>query len=427
MTERFLHYLWKMKLLNNNHLTTTEGSTVRIISSGEHNSDSGPDFHQARIKIDETTWVGNVEIHLRSSDWLSHHHHEDKAYDNVILHVVYVDDDPVLRQDGSKIPCLEIRDRYDAAIYENYQSLMQSPLWIPCEHQIKKVNEITIHQWLNRLTAERLEAKIQPILHTLKENENNWEQTFYEFVAMSYGSKVNAEPFRLLARALSVKVLARHKNNLFQLEALLFGTAGFLNEQYSDSYPEELRKEWGFLQMKYGVTPLKKHLWKFLRLRPANFPTVRIAQMAQLIFKSAHLFSRILETTESKTIASFFKAEASEYWSSHYLFDKLSDDKNKSFGKSSAELILINTVAPFIFVYGKLRDEQEYCDRAIKILEHISAERNNIIENWKRMGISPANAFDSQALLQLRNCYCKNFRCLDCAIGHKILLTGKVP
>jgi hypothetical protein len=239
---------------------------------------------------------------------------------------------------------------------------------------------------------------------------------------MAYGSKVNAEPFRLLARSLPVKVLARHKNNLFQLEALLFGTAGFLNEQYSDSYPEELRKEWSFLQKKYGLQSLQKHLWKFLRLRPANFPTVRIAQMAQLIFKSAHLFSKILETPDPKTIASFFKTEASDYWRNHYRFDKLSDDKYKSFGKSSAELILINTIAPFIFVYGKLRGEQEYCDRAIEMLEHVRAEKNNITENWKRIGVAPANAFDSQSLLQLRNAYCKNFRCLECAIGHKILL-----
>jgi hypothetical protein len=411
-----------MKLLDNNNLSTTTGSQIRIISTGEHNTDAGPDFQQARIKIDETIWVGNVEIHLRSSDWRSHHHHKDKAYDNVILHVVYVDDDPVLRQDGSKVPCIEIRERYDPAIYENYQSLMQSPLWIPCELQIKKVNDITINQWLHRLMAERLEEKIQPILHTLEENENNWEQTFYEFVAMAYGSKVNAEPFRLLARSLPVKVLARHKNNLFQLEALLFGTAGFLNEQYSDSNPEELRKEWSFLQKKYGLQSLQKHLWKFLRLRPANFPTVRIAQMAQLIFKSAHLFSKILETPDPKTIASFFKTEASDYWRNHYRFDKLSDDKYKSFGKSSAELILINTIAPFIFVYGKLRGEQEYCDRAIEMLEHVRAEKNNITENWKRIGVAPANAFDSQSLLQLRNAYCKNFRCLECAIGHKILL-----
>jgi len=424
MTERFLHYLWKMKLLHNDDLKTSGGEDVQIIVAGEHNSDAGPDFLNARVKIAGTLWAGNVEIHLKSSDWILHHHQSDKAYDNIILHVVYENDSGISRMDGSPIPCLEIKGLFDAGLYETYQGLMRNPSWIPCERHLKKVEPIIIDQWLYRMMVERLEEKVQPIFQALEENHHNWEETFYQFLAQAFGSKVNSGPFNLLARSLPVKVLAKHKNNLFQLEALLFGTAGFLDEKFSDEYPNQLRKEFNFLKKKYNLQPLKKHLWKFLRLRPANFPTVRLAQLAQLVFKSTHLFSKILETADVRSIASFFEAEPSDYWINHYRFDKISSNKKKSFGDTSIDLLLVNTIAPFLFVYGKLRGEEEYITRSLQLLEDIPAEKNNITNGWQQLGIKGRSAFDSQALLQLRNNYCKNYRCLDCAIGHKILLSS---
>jgi hypothetical protein len=298
---------------------------------------------------------------------------------------------------------------------------MQSASWIPCENQLKRIDPLTISQWLHRMMIERLEEKIQPILLSLEENQNNWEETFYQSIAAAFGAKVNAEPFRMLARALPVKILAKHKNNLLQLEALLFGTAGFLDEKFSNDYPNQLKKEFDFLKKRHQLQPMKKHVWKFLRLRPANFPTVRLAQFAQLVFKSTHLLSKIIETNDVKRLIRFFECEASEYWLDHYRFDKISAKKKKPLGKDAIELILINTVAPFLFVYGKLHDEEELINRSLKLLEEIPAEKNNIVTQWKKSGVLAKSSFDSQALLQLKNNYCKNFKCLECAIGHKIL------
>lgn len=421
MTEKFLHYLWKMKLIHSINLKTTDGEPVQIVSAGESNPNAGPDFLNARIRIGETTWAGNVEIHLKSSEWNIHHHNADNAYDNIILHVAYIDDKPVNRPDGSAVPTLEIKDLFDPGIYETYQSLMRSSSWIPCDNQIQKVEPIIIHQWLHRLLIERLEQKIQPILDSLEENKHNWEETCYQFIAQAFGARVNAEPFHLLARSLPLKILAKHKNNLFQIEALLFGCAGFLDEKLSDQYPILLKKEFSFLSKKYGLKPLKKHIWKFLRLRPANFPTIRLAQFAELIFKSSHLFSRILETENVKDIVSLFEVETSEYWIDHYRFDKISTKCVKPFGKIAAELLLINTITPFLFVYGKFCDEENYVLRSLELLENTSAEKNNILNGWLVLGIKSKSAFESQSLLQLRNNYCKNYRCLECAIGNKIL------
>ncbi|MGB3075156.1 MAG: DUF2851 family protein [Chitinophagales bacterium] len=424
MTEKFLHYLWRMKLLNNHALLTSEDEKISIITAGELNHDAGPDFLNAKIRIGETLWAGNIEIHVKSSEWKTHRHQDDKAYDNIVLHVVYENDAPISREDGSRIPCLEIKNHFDTSIYEQYQVLMRSNTWIPCEQQINKVPAIFIQQWLHRLLAERMERKIQPILSSLQENQQNWEETCYQFIAMAYGARINAAPFQMLARSLPVKVLAKHKNNLFKLEALLFGTAGFLDEKFTDDYPDTLKKEFSFLKKKYGLQPLKKHAWKFLRLRPANFPTIRLAQFAHLLFRSSHLFSRIITPCATENYFSLFEDEASSYWDNHYRFDKTSKTRKKTFGRASIELLLINTIAPFLFVYGKLHGESNHCDRAFSLLEELGAEKNNVLQNWHRLNLQANTAFESQALLQLHHSYCKNFRCLDCAIGHQILKTA---
>ncbi|MEO5675824.1 MAG: DUF2851 family protein, partial [Chitinophagales bacterium] len=286
---------------------------------------------------------------------------------------------------------------------------------------VSRASGITINQWLQRMMVERLEKKTEPIIEALKKNENNWEDTFYQFLARAFGSRVNAEPFHMLALALPVKILAKHKNSLFQLEALLFGTAGFLNERFADEYPGQLKKEFDFLRKKYAIVPMKKYVWKFLRLRPANFPTIRLAQFSQLVFNSNHLLSKILKPDGIKSLFELFNHTPSAYWHTHYLFDKFSDIKEKKFGSAATELLLINTVVPFLFVYGKLRDEEQYIEKSFQLLGEVPAEKNEIISRWKQTGINAKSAFDSQALLQLKNIYCTNFRCLDCAIGHKIL------
>lgn len=421
MTEKFLHYLWKMKLLNPEQLQTASGEKVQILKAGEHNHDAGPDFLNARIKIGITEWAGSVEIHVKSSEWNIHHHQDDPAYNNVILHVVYQDDAEVFRADGTMVVDLEVKDHFDPGLFDSYQLLMSSASWIPCEKQLPNVSAITVHQWLHRLMIERLEEKTQPIIESLKQNQNNWEETFYQFIAAAFGAKVNAEPFRMLAGSLPLKILAKHKNNLLQLEALLFGTAGFLGEKFADDYPNQLKKEFDFLRKKYALQPLKKHLWKFLRLRPANFPTIRIAQLAQLVFNSTHLLSKILETQDMKTLFSYFNCEPSEYWLTHYRFDKPSAEKKKSLGEDTIALLVINMIAPFLFVYGKMKDEEAFINQSLQLLEQLPSEQNQIIMHWKRSGVMTKSAFDSQALLQLKNQYCTNFLCLDCAIGHKIL------
>jgi len=406
-------------------LHSSLGEKIQIIKTGDHNHDAGPDFLNARIKVGETEWAGNVEIHVGSSEWNEHHHQHDSGYNNVILHVVYENDAEVFHQDGRPVPTLEVKKLFDQKIYESYQSLMQSAAWIPCENQIRRVNSLTISQWLHRLMIERLEEKVQPIILSLEENQNNWEETFYQSIAAAFGAKVNAEPFRLLARSLPVKILAKHKSSLFQLEALLFGVAGFLDEKFSDEYPNKLKKEFDFLKKRHQLPPIKKHIWKFLRLRPANFPTIRIAQFAQLVYNSIHLLSKIVESGNAKSLFQLFDCETSEYWLDHYRFDKISAKKKKRLGEDAIELILINTVAPFLFVYGKLHDDENLVSRTLKLLEEIPAEKNNIISHWKQTGVETKSAFDSQALLQLKNVYCKNFRCLECAIGHKILTAEK--
>ncbi len=424
MTEKFLHYLWKMKLYNHENLRTTSGEKIRVITAGEHNHNAGPDFLNAKIKIGETLWAGTVELHLKSSDWLQHAHNRNAAYHNVVLHVVYENDKKIMRDDGAEISCLELKGRFDSGIFDAYSRLMNNTDWIPCKPQLVKISSITMEQWLHRMMIERLEEKTLQITASLQANQSNWENTFYEFLAQSFGAKINAEPFRMLARSLPVKVLAKHKNSLLQLEALLFGTAGFLNESYADEYPAGLKKEFDFLRKKYDLQPLRKHQWKFLRLRPANFPTIRIAQFAQLVFKSSHLFSKILETKNAVDIIKLFEVVPSPYWETHYQFDKLSTTKQKTLGDDAIDLIIINMVAPFLFVYGKLRDEDAYMQQALNLLEKIKAEKNSIITEWKASGVKVKSAYESQALLQLRNVYCKNFRCLDCSIGHK-LLSGK--
>ena len=429
MTEEFLWHIWKFRLFDNNDLKTTDGEPIQILKVGEHNSDSGPDFFNARIKIRETEWAGNVEIHTNASDWHKHKHTTDKAYDNIILHVVHEADVKVHRENGEMIPTLELKNRIPQEVYGKYLQFKSSKDWIPCEKQISSVDKFTLNNWLDRLLVERLERKSKAITDSLKQNKNNWEETFYQMLARNFGQKINSEPFELLAKALPVSVLAKHKNNLLQIESLFFGTAGMLEgvaptlkgEKKHDEYFLELQKEFKFLKSKFKLKPIDSSLWKFMRLHPPNFPTIRISQLANLIYKSTHLFSKILEAGSVKQIISLLSTETSEYWQTHYRFDKISPKRNKKLGSDSINTIIINTIVPFLFVYGKEKREEKFSDNALLFLEKLPPENNSIISKWKSIGVPAKTSYETQALLQLKNEYCSRKRCLECSVGAKLL------
>lgn len=421
MQEDLLHYVWRTRRFEFQNLFTTEGEAVEIIAPGVHNTHAGPDFFDARLRIGGTLWAGNVEMHLVASEWETHCHGEDRAYDNVVLHVVWEEDLPVLRSNGERIPCIELKKRIPAATIKTYRELLHNEHWIPCQHHFHRVPDITRQIWLDRLMVERLETKTAFITESLERNHQHWEATFYQVLARNFGLKVNAEPFEALARSLPLQLLSKHKTSLFQLEALLFGQAGLLEGIFEDDYPRRLQKEYAFLQHKYGLHPIAGSSWKFLRMRPANFPSLRIAQFATLIHQSAHLFSKILAAQNVEEIENMFEVRLSNYWQTHYVFDKASAKRAKTLGQTAIHLLVINTIAPFLFVYGKLKAEPGLCDRALRLLESVPPESNSIVENWQRLGMEPVSAGQTQALLQLKNEYCDKRQCLRCAVGGEVM------
>lgn len=424
MKEEFLQFIWKHSLFNKNDLKTTDGRPVEIITTGQPNTDSGPDFFNAKIRIGETTWAGNIEIHQKSSHWYRHRHNTDAAYDNVILHVVELNDSPVLIK-SQALPTLEIR--YPIEILENYEQLLRSAKWIACEEQLPEYDPFLIRFWFSAIMIERLESKTTDILSILEQNKNNWNDTFYQLLARNFGMKTNALPFEMLAKSLPLQILSKHKNDLFQIEALLFGQSGLLNETLlGDDYYLSLRKEYSYLYKKYSLNGMESHLWKFMRLRPINFPTVRIAQLAMLIHHSSALFSRILETENIEDLRKLFDVKASEYWDTHYSFNKVSKDNHqKVLGETAFNNLVINTIVPLLFVYGDQHLDQAMKDRALLMLEKLEPESNQIIRKWEELGIESRSAFETQALLQLKNKYCDEKKCLNCQLGAKIITSIK--
>ncbi|MCD4771973.1 MAG: DUF2851 family protein [Bacteroidales bacterium] len=421
MKEEFLYYIWKYRLFNKN-IYTSDGESLQIIKSGERNHDSGPDFFNAKIKIGKTIWAGNVEIHINSSDWYKHNHQEDKAYDNIILHVVYQNELSIFRKSGEKIPTIELKNTFDIKLLDRYYDFMSSKTWIPCEKLISFTDKFIVFSWLESLLIERLEKRSLQIISSLMNNKNNWEQTFYEHLAMNFGFKLNSEAFVMLARSLPIKYLLKHKDNNFQVEAMLFGQAGFLKGQFIETYPFELKKEYEFLQKKYSLKPIDTHIWKFLRLRPSNFPTIRISQFASLICKSSSLFSKILENKNIVDTSNIFEISTSRYWDNHYTFKKLSAKKTqKIIGNNTRDLLIINTIVPFLFTYGKIKKNEKYIEKALKFLEETKGEINSITKKWKTLSLNTSTAYHTQALLELKNNYCDQKICLDCRIGDFLL------
>jgi hypothetical protein len=400
---------------------TTDGELVIVIHPGVLNVNAGPDFLEAKIKIGSTTWAGNVEIHILSSDWERHRHQTDENYDKLILHVVQMHDAPVGTLHGSRFPTLELNTYLIPDLMNKYRQMMHSKDFISCANLIGKVQKITIALQLQRMLAERLDEKVHHILALLRQYQNNWQEVFYVQLARSFGLHINQDAFEQLAMQTPLSVLAKHKGNPLQVEALLFGQAGFLNDYFDEPYPLLLQQEYMHLKKLHNLQAMSGSLWKFLRLRPANFPTIRIAQFAQLIIQSAHLFSKIRSAATLREIEKLFEADVSSYWNTHYIFGSASEYKQKHVGKSFIQAAVINAIVPALFIYGRLQGSHEVCDRAIALLQQLPAEKNSIITQWQSLQIEVENAADTQGILQLYKKYCLAKKCLHCAVGYEIL------
>ena len=427
MKEEFLHYLWKYGLYNHDRLFDNEKNQIIVLNPGEYNRDSGPDFFNARISVAGTVWAGNIEIHVKSSHFNNHGHQHDPAFNNVILHVVAENDKIVYNTRGEEILTSEIS--FDPSLFKKYTLLVNNPYIIACQDDIKKLDNILVRHWLNSLVIERLQAKAESIIKIFTETCHDWDETFYRLITRYFGFRVNTEPFEMLASALPFRIIRKHSDNIFQIEALLFGTAGLLEtglfkEALSDDYYLDLIKEYTILSAKYSLQPLHGWMWKFSRLRPSNFPTVRLSQLAAMLSVSGGIFSKVIEVDDVEKIRKLFEVKASGYWEDHFVFGRKSRKIIKNAGSQAADILFINAVIPIIFVYGRSRDNQEIIDRALSFLENISPEENIIISEWKEAGIIAESAFYSQALIQLRNEYCKKRKCLNCRIGNMIISQG---
>lgn len=419
MNEMLLQFIWQNSLYNPSGLQTTLGEPITVIHPGKRNTHAGPDFEEARIKIGNTTLVGNVELHVLTSDWHKHQHSTDKKYDNIILHVVYTDDRP---EETLAFPKLALAQHIPLYVIEQYTHLIQTTQPVACSRQLGGVSSIVKESWLSRLLAERWEQKLGDWKELLEQSAGDWRNLLYWRMAANFGFKVNATPFLMVARSLPVNVLAKHKDNLRQIEALLFGQAGMLEGSFSEAYPNELKAEYRYLRQKYRLQPIPSHLWRFMRMRPPNFPTVRLAQFAALVHQSLHLFSQIIERATVAEIYPLFQVKAGSYWDTHYRFDETQQRTYpKALGADSIDNIIINTIAPVQFLYAHYHGNTHDQERALQLLESVAPENNKIIAAWKEQNWVPENAAQSQALLQLFNNYCSSKRCLECAIGLKII------
>lgn len=430
-SEKLLQYIWKHRLFNAGALSTTDRERLQVISPGTWNTNAGPDFLNARVKIEDTLFAGNVELHTRASDWIRHGHSSDKRYHNLILHVVYENDIIDRHYLPNRIPVLELRERIPGILLERYNRLMQSTENILCAPQLGRVDNLIWVNWKDRLLIERWQQKTALFGQWMEETNNNWEETFYRAIARNLGLPVNGDAFVALACSVPLKILARHKDNPFQLEALLFGQAGMLNRTWKEDYPKQLKEDYLFLKNKYSLTPMRPHLWKWMRMRPSAFPSVRLAQFAALICHSSHLFSKILETREVDDVFEWFNVAASDYWDTHYSFSnkeaagaKVKKQK-KRMGKTVIGNILINTICPMLAMYDKFQLHNEYLDRALEWMKTLPPEKNRYTREWEALQVANISAWDSQALLHLTRNYCMEKRCLECAIGHKILRTDR--
>ncbi len=421
MNEAFLHYLWQFQQFDKSNLQTVSGEKISVLKTGLLNTDAGPDFVNARLQINEIEWVGNVEIHIKSSDWQLHKHQYNEAYNNVILHLVWENDQAITRQDGSLIPTLELKSITDIQFLDKYQYLIANQAIIPCKEQFLEVSDLSKFAILDKVLAKRLQQKAQIVEQLFEQNNGDWEETAYQLLARNFGFKLNSETFLRLAQNLPLKVLQKHRDNLTQIEAMLFGQAGLIVNV--DEYSGKLSQEYDFFTAKFSLKPtqLRLHEWKFLRTRPANFPTIRLAQLAKLITQQQSFFSLFTQTSSIEDLRNTLIIEQAAYWQDHYNFGKVAHKKLVGLGRDSINNILINTVIPLLACYSEKIDNQELMARCIFFLEALPAEKNYITEMWEGLGLNIKTAFDSQASIELYNNFCKQKRCLQCNVGIEIL------
>ena len=420
LTERLLQFIWQFQYFNKYQLCTDAGESLQIIHPGTFNTNQGPDFLGAKIKIGQTVWAGNVEIHIQASDWLLHKHETDENYQTIILHVVWNGDTVIYDKNGNKFPALIIEPLVSKMMISHYEQLMQAEAFVPCQSFLPVLTKLGWQSWLERLLVERLQKRAAVIFEKLRATENHWEEVFWQMLARNFGMPVNADAFESMAQSIPIKILARHKLQIQQLEALLLGQAGLLNEEFSEPYALLLQREYRFLKHKYNLTEAAiKPL--FLRMRPAGFPTVRVAQLAMLVHQSDHLFSKIIEAKSYAEVMRFLNVTANDFWHYHYNIGTTTAYKPKALGEQMAENILINTIAPLLFAYGLSGDNQAYKDKAIEWLLQTKSEQNNIIKKWRSFDVMCDNAMETQGLLELKKHYCDTRKCLDCAVGNKIL------
>ncbi|HYG01144.1 MAG TPA: DUF2851 family protein [Chryseosolibacter sp.] len=423
MQESLLHYIWQLQYFDYTDLKSVSGEPIQVLHPGYRNTHAGPDFSNARIRIGEIEWIGNVEIHISSSGWHDHKHHHDPAYENVIVHVVWENDLNVNRRDGSSIPTVELKTRVSQHLLLRYNNLVLNPETIPCASSILEVKELTRLSMFDRALMFRLESKAENVYQMLKLNHHDWEETTYQLLCRNFGFKINSDPFTMLAKSLPYKILRKHADKPLQVEALLFGQAGFLEDEHVDEYSQNLQREFSVLNRKFSLLErrLNKAQWKLLRLRPANFPTIRLAQLSSFIASQQNIYSAFISAEGYADLAALLNIETSEYWKNHYLFGRRVKGTVPSMGKMSIDNIIINTVIPLLVATGKMRDDQMFVDKAVSILQSVSSEENVIIKKWNTLGIKSKAAADSQGLLELYNNFCLRKRCLDCNIGSALI------
>ncbi len=416
MNERLLQYIWQFQHFNARSLQTSTGEALQILNTGTYNTNQGPDFLNGKIKIADTTWAGHIEMHVNASDWQLHKHSEDNNYSNVMLHVVWKND----LAEVLPFPTLELQPYVSSALLNRYEELIQSAQFIPCQQHIQQVSALSFSSWKERLLVERLQQRSVNIKEMLAQTNQHWEEVFWWVLARNFGAKINSDAFERIAKSIPLNILAKHKNHVQQLEALLMGQAGMLDKIFEDDYPNMLRREYKFLQKKYGLKKAHAPLY-FLRMRPANFPTLRLAQLAMLIQQSHHLFSIIKEAKLIKEVKEHFAVVANDYWHYHYVFDEITAFKQKMLGEQMIQNILVNSIVPVLYTYGLINNNEQYKTKAISWMEQLTSEKNAITKGFEQLGVINKSAFDSQALIQLKNVYCNYKLCLQCAVGNQVL------
>ena len=421
MKENLLHFIWKLQLFSTIKIKSTNGEMICIESAGFQNFNTGPDFLNAKIEINGQLWAGNVEIHINSSDWYVHNHEIDENYDSVILHVVWEHDVDVFRKTNKAIATLELKNYISKAVLLKYNQLFcENKKWINCENAITSVDKFKLSHWIERLYFERLEQKSTQVQQLLKRSNNNWEATLFALLAKNFGLKINSEAFFNFANSFDFSILRKVSNNLMQLEALIFGQAGLLINTYESVYFETLKKEYAYLQIKFKIAPISAGQVQFFRLRPNNFPTIRLSQLASIYYLHQNLFSKIIEIQTIEGFYELLNVSTSSFWESHYTFEKESKKSIKKLTKYFIDLLLINTIIPIKFMYLKSLGKTDF-SALLAIIEAIKPEKNTIVSKFIDLKIKAINAFETQALLQLKNEYCNQQRCLDCEIGKELL------